>query len=107
MKWSNFGLFFAAALIGITADELFAQGLNVLTSFNLGVSGVNQPSSELVLLGNTLFGITYSGGTNGHGTIFSIKTDGSDYNLLYAFTADADGSHPRGHLEKLFHDHSS
>ncbi len=90
--------FLVFAVAWLTLTVLQAQPLKVLVSFDVGKSGINQPSSELLLSGNRLFGTTYAGGTNGYGTIFSINTDGTDLEVLHSFTADADGAHPGGHL---------
>lgn len=37
----------------------------------------------LVLSGNTLYGTTHEGGAQGHGTIFSVNTNGSGFTVLY------------------------
>lgn len=51
-----------------------------------------------VLAGNTLYGVTYQGGTNGGGNVFRINTDGLQYTNLYNFTreggANTDGANP-------------
>jgi uncharacterized repeat protein (TIGR03803 family) len=44
------------------------------------------PLTDLVLDGNTLYGTTASGGTNGGGTIFKINTDGTGYGILLSLT---------------------
>ena len=44
------------------------------------------PLTDLVLGGNTLYGTTASGGTNGNGTIFKINTDGTGYSILRSLT---------------------
>ena len=51
---------------------------------------------SLILSGETLYGMTFSGGTAGHGTIFSLGTDGS-YKNLGSFSY-ANGSSPSGSL---------
>jgi len=53
------------------------------------------PYGGLVLSGNTLFGTTELGGTNTTqwGTIFSVNTDGSGFNLLHSFN-HSDGAEP-------------
>lgn len=50
------------------------------------------PRSRLLLSGNNLYGTTYSGGTNGNGTIFKVSTDGSTFLVLHTFTAGANNS---------------
>jgi uncharacterized repeat protein (TIGR03803 family) len=57
-----------------------------LYSFSVGASAGGQ-YSPLILSGNTLYGTTSQGGTNETGTVFAIKTDGTDFTNLYSFTA--------------------
>jgi uncharacterized repeat protein (TIGR03803 family) len=54
-----------------------------------------------LILGNTLYGTAYSGGTNGNGTVFAINTNGTSFTNLYFFTAtsgsnltNSDGANP-------------
>jgi uncharacterized repeat protein (TIGR03803 family) len=65
----------------------------VLHSFTEPVDEEGYPEAELTLVGSTLFGTTQSGGADGRGSIFSINTDGSDYQVVYSF---ADGGDPAG-----------
>jgi uncharacterized repeat protein (TIGR03803 family) len=53
-----------------------------------------EPLANLVLSGNTLYGTTVGGGTNGNGTVFAVNTDGTGYTNLYKFTGGSDGSGP-------------
>jgi uncharacterized repeat protein (TIGR03803 family) len=46
------------------------------------------PYGELLLLGNTLYGTTCLGGTNASGTVFSLGTDGSSFNVLHSFAVN-------------------
>jgi len=68
-----------------------------------GVSGDGRnPASALLLANNTLYGTTYTGGTNcvtflpGCGTVFSVATSGSSPNFpLYQFVGSpSDGAFP-------------
>jgi uncharacterized repeat protein (TIGR03803 family) len=54
----------------------------------------------LILVGAALYGMTYSGGADGLGNIFSVGTDGTNYQSLLSFTGvgAANGSHPEGSL---------
>lgn len=45
------------------------------------------PRDALVLSGDTLYGVAWNGGPEGNGTIFSVKTDGSNFTVLHGFTA--------------------
>ena len=69
------------------------------------------PLAGLVLLSSTLYGTTAQGGASGNGTVFKIKTDGTDFTTLYSFTGpfsagpipyqyvtNADGAVPRAGL---------
>ena len=47
------------------------NNFTVLYNFTGGSDGAN-PNTTLVLLGNTLYGTTESGGLSGHGTVFSL-----------------------------------
>lgn len=44
-----------------------------------------EPEGTLLLAGNTLYGTAAFGGTNQWGTVFSVNTNGSGFNTLYAF----------------------
>lgn len=51
----------------------------------------------MILSGSTLYGLTYSGGTSGKGTVFSVNTDGTGFHNLFSFNG-ADGANPNGDL---------
>jgi uncharacterized repeat protein (TIGR03803 family) len=72
-------------------------GYNVLWNFSGGNDGGN-PYAGLLLSGSTLYGTTYSGGSNSLGTVFAINTDGSGFTNLYSFTGGPDGANPCGGL---------
>jgi uncharacterized delta-60 repeat protein len=81
------------------------SGFTVLHSFSSVVwsssAGTNAdgawPQSGLLLSGGMLYGTAVGGGTNGHGTIFRVSTDGSDYAVIKDFTGN-EGSNPSGRL---------
>ena len=50
----------------------------------------------LVLSGSVLYGCAHNGGTNNTGTIFSINTDGSNYQDLYSLGTGTAGQNPYG-----------
>jgi uncharacterized repeat protein (TIGR03803 family) len=62
------------------------------------------PMADLVLSGNTLYGTTVNGGTNGTGTIFCVNTNGTSYQELHAFAkgpvngTNEDGGYPQATL---------
>jgi uncharacterized repeat protein (TIGR03803 family) len=72
----------------------------VLHHFDLFPSGGNPVVSQaLAMSGDTLYGATYGGGANGKGVLFSLKSDGTDYSVIHAFSALAsDGSNGDGEL---------
>jgi uncharacterized repeat protein (TIGR03803 family) len=75
-------------------------GFTVLHSFT-GAADGDTPNADLVLCGNTLYGLV-GPGTNkdGYGSIFSMGTNGENFNILYTFTDPANGSidQPNGGL---------
>lgn len=52
------------------------------------------PNGNMILASNVLYGMTQSGGTNGNGTIFSVKIDGNDFTNLFVFSGGVDGGTP-------------
>lgn len=56
----------------------------------------SHPNAGMILSGNTLYGSTSLGGTNNHGTLFSINIDGSEYTVLHSFAGL--GEFPQGAL---------
>jgi len=76
---------------GFTASAQY----DTLTSFN-GTDG-NSPNGSLVVTGNVLMGMTYSGGSSADGNVFSIHTNGGDKNSFYSFNG-THGQNPKGNL---------
>ncbi|MFA5359808.1 MAG: choice-of-anchor tandem repeat GloVer-containing protein [Patescibacteria group bacterium] len=100
------------------ADKIFSIDLDgsnftVLYEFDNGGHSV-RPHGSLLLFDNKLYGMTTEGGipvciweeggecweySYGSGTIFSIDTDGSDFNLIHQFAGGVDdGASPYGSL---------
>ena len=80
------------AVFSMNAD---GTDYHVLYSFGLTGTDGTVPVAGLTLVGSTLFGTTETGGSDGDGTVFSINTDGSDYQVLYSFTGTgSDGAEP-------------
>jgi uncharacterized repeat protein (TIGR03803 family) len=77
------GMVFAVDTNGTTTTTVYdfsaTNGPSVTNS-----DGAN-PVSVLVLSGNTLYGTTEFGGTNGNGTVFAVNTDGTGFATLYDF----------------------
>jgi len=74
-------------------------GFTFLHDFTQVASDAAHPRSGLVLDGGgNLYGTTlYNYGGNNKGTVYTLRTDGSGFNLLHMFD-DADGSFPEGSL---------
>ncbi len=53
---------------------------------NTNADGIN-PTGGLALLGDTLFGATFSGGAKGSGTIFAIRTNGTNFRVIHTFSS--------------------
>src|SRR2546425_101970 len=93
------------ALYGTIAETVFRLTKDGTVYTNIHTFGSSQfdgqdPQAPL-LLGSDglLYGTTFSGGTNGQGTIFKIRTDGSFYSIIYGFgSVGMDGAYPEGAL---------
>jgi uncharacterized repeat protein (TIGR03803 family) len=72
-------------------------GDTLLHSFN-GTNGAGPYFGSLLYNGLFLYGMTNSGGTSGHGTIFKIKPDGSGFATLFNFSGLLTGMYPYGSL---------
>jgi uncharacterized repeat protein (TIGR03803 family) len=81
------------------------SGFKIIYPFTysgVGLSNLDgmHPEGALVLAGGTLYGTAKDGGSNTWGTIFSVNTDGSNFNTLYAFSrlhmaTNSDGVEPQ------------
>jgi uncharacterized repeat protein (TIGR03803 family) len=87
-----------ALLSAVSLTPVCAQTYSLLKEFTGGDG--QGPVGPLILSGSTFYGNTYLGGDFNCGTIFTIKTDGSGFNVLRHFGAlsDANGSLPTGNL---------
>jgi uncharacterized repeat protein (TIGR03803 family) len=54
------------------------------------------PYATLLLVGNTLYGTTPHGGTNGNGVIFAVHTDGSGFRNIHTFSASNNSTNSDG-----------
>jgi len=64
-----------------------------------------RPEAELVLSGDTLYGVARYGGNSGAGTVFSLKTNGTAFTTLHHFPevlgeseSNSEGANPVGSL---------
>jgi uncharacterized repeat protein (TIGR03803 family) len=86
---SGGGASYAGTVFRINTD---GTGFQIIGNFDYSTTG-SQPQGDLIISGDTLYGTTYAGGTNGGGTVFSINTSGSNFVVLHSFTTPkADGS---------------
>lgn len=88
----------SGTVFAVNADGTLFRTLHIFAP----VSGPNYTNSDgasprgvFAALGSTLYGTAESGGPSGAGTVFSINTDGSDFQVLHSFTGQ-DASGPRG-----------
>ncbi|MCK5630203.1 MAG: hypothetical protein KAI26_06280, partial [Nanoarchaeota archaeon] len=88
---SDYGTVFSMGSDGI--------GFSSLHEFAGGVGDGKSPYGSLVLDSDTLYGMTYYGGSVEYGTVFSIGADGSGFSVLREFAGSANnGRRPRGSL---------
>ncbi len=70
-------------------------GFTLLHEFAGGVGDGAQPDGSLLKDGSVLYGMTFIGGTNNSGIIFSINTNGTGYTILHEFAHTTDnGAQP-------------
>lgn len=86
----------------LTKLDLNTSILDTLHTFNISdfTTGIT-PAAAIVRNGNTLYGQTSDGGSASAGTLYSINTDGTNYQRFHDFSASLDGSFT---LELLLHE---
>ncbi len=92
------GTNFTGSVFAIHFD---GTGFTNLHYFSALVSNTNAdgayPQASVVLSGDTLYGTTYSGGTNGDGVVFAVNTNGAAFSNLFNF-AGTNGQNPEAVL---------
>ena len=78
-------------VLASSAIASHAQVYNILYNFGSQSHDGSGPLTDLVQGGNTLYGTTVSGGTNGGGTIFKIDMNGTGYGVLFSLSASPEG----------------
>jgi uncharacterized repeat protein (TIGR03803 family) len=87
----------------VFAMNIDGSGFTNLHSFSPITDGAN-PSGNLILSGNTLYGTATNGGNFLYGTVFKVNTDGSGFTKLHSFTGSyvssppGDGARPKAGL---------
>ncbi|HEY3763165.1 MAG TPA: choice-of-anchor tandem repeat GloVer-containing protein [Verrucomicrobiae bacterium] len=61
--------------------------------FTVNLAG-SSPEAGMLVVGNTLYGTTSSGGSAGYGTVFSINMNGTGLTNIYSFTPGTNGTGP-------------
>ncbi|HEV2423580.1 MAG TPA: choice-of-anchor tandem repeat GloVer-containing protein [Terriglobia bacterium] len=81
-----------------TVFKVVPQTMKVTVLHSFTGSDGAYPYSGLTLnsTGTTLYGVTYQGGSNSNGVVFSLPTKGGPYSTLYKFTGSIDGANPLG-----------
>lgn len=88
-----------ATLYSINTD---GTDIQILHEFQMPDAPTFQPISELALVGSRFYGTTAYGGEFGMGTIWSINSDGTDFQTLHEFGAElAAGFQPQAGLTLL------
>ncbi len=82
----------SSAVYGDSAVALTGNGYKLLFRFGGKTTGAS-PGAGLIDIKGTLYGTTSGGGTNHHGTVFSLTTAGKE-KLLHSFKGGSDGAAP-------------
>jgi uncharacterized repeat protein (TIGR03803 family) len=80
----NGGNSFNGTLFAVTTNGM---GFTTLHTFTSNPDG-NSPHASLILLGNTLYGTTSGGGTNGNGMVFSLSLPTPQLTIILSGTND-------------------
>ena len=96
---NQYGTVYSVGTDGSEFTVLHDFSAAIGNSLKTNVDGINP--AGLTLAGNTLYGNASLGGANGWGTLFSLNTDGSSFNVLHNFkpgNSGDDGTEPLGEL---------
>jgi uncharacterized repeat protein (TIGR03803 family) len=84
----------AISLLAATVARAASETL--VYSFKGGADGA-APRGDLINVGGTLYGTTFSGGVSGFGTVFAVTPAGNEQ-VVYSFKGGNDGNGPNGGL---------
>ncbi|HTS19671.1 MAG TPA: choice-of-anchor tandem repeat GloVer-containing protein [Verrucomicrobiae bacterium] len=83
------------ATIAMTAQ---AQSIGILHSFASSLADGANPEGQPILIGSTLYGLAFDGGSNSDGAVYQISTNGTGFSVVYSFTGGTNGTNPFGTL---------
>lgn len=81
------------------------QAILKLLDFNGSTTGSNPTGSLVFATDGKLYGMTRTGGTYGHGVIFSISLDGTSFKKIHDFDGALTGGTPLGSLVEFTDGH--
>jgi len=90
----------SGVIFAVTTDDANFRKVHTFSaiSYVTFFTGTNSdgafPHGGMVLMSNVLYGTTESGGLYGAGTIFSVNTNGDDFQVLHHFNSISDGAGP-------------
>jgi uncharacterized repeat protein (TIGR03803 family) len=89
------------AAIGFSGIAGAQTNFSLLHSFAGGTGDGENPYGGLISAGSALYGMTYEGGSDDMGTVFSIGTNGTGFSLLHSFAGGgSDGGYPCNDLAR-------
>jgi uncharacterized repeat protein (TIGR03803 family) len=102
MRIGNVWLFWVAVIVSQATSGINtrAQAFGVLHSFTGSTTDGSTPEGQPLLLGSTLYGVTYYGGSNSEGTVnsdgtvYQISTNGTGFSVVYSFAGGTNGDNP-------------
>jgi uncharacterized repeat protein (TIGR03803 family) len=82
----------------VNTDGSSFTNLHSFTAFfaNTNSDGALPYGGNLVISGSTLYGVASAGGIANDGTVFRLKTDGSDFTTLHSFSATSGANSTNG-----------
>ena len=95
--------FFLFAGIGFVLVSMARAEITVLHEFGPSgdPDGRSPQYARLVVYNYTIYGMTYYGGVSNKGVIYSIGTNGSNFQILHRFGTSDLGFRPRGPLVRI------
>lgn len=95
-KWA--ALVFCATALGVPARaDSFTTFFNFTDDSFINAQGAT-PTGDVVVMGDTMYGTAFAGGSAGRGTVFSIKTNGLGFTILHYFGGGIGGAFPQSGL---------